>query len=42
MHVGIAESVLVELPDSGHFGYQEQPDEFVGAVLDFVDGLERR
>jgi proline iminopeptidase len=42
LHAGIAESVLVELPDSGHFGYQEQPNEFVGAVLDFVDKLERR
>ena len=42
MHAGITGSVLVELPDSGHFGYQEQPDEFVGAVLDFVGTLERR
>ncbi|HEY6577367.1 MAG TPA: alpha/beta hydrolase [Mycobacterium sp.] len=42
MHAGITGSVLVELPHSGHFGYQEQPDEFVGAVLDFVGKLGRR
>jgi pimeloyl-ACP methyl ester carboxylesterase len=42
MHAEIPESVLVELPDSGHFGHREQPHEFVDAVLDFVSGLERR
>lgn len=40
MHAGIPGSVLLELPDSGHFGYQEQPHEFVAGVLQFVGGLQ--
>jgi pimeloyl-ACP methyl ester carboxylesterase len=36
MHDSIPYSELVELHDSGHFGHQEQPQEFVHAVLSFV------
>jgi pimeloyl-ACP methyl ester carboxylesterase len=39
MHAGIPGSVLLELPDSGHFGYHEQPEEFVAGVLEFLAGL---
>ncbi|MFJ6723765.1 alpha/beta fold hydrolase [Streptomyces sp. NPDC091281] len=36
LHAGIPDARLVELPDSGHFGHLEQPDEFTAAVLAFV------
>jgi len=39
MQAGIPNSVLVELTDSGHFGYQEQPDDFAAAIVKFIASL---
>lgn len=36
LHEGIPGSRLLLLPDSGHFGHLEQPEEFYRAVIDFV------
>jgi pimeloyl-ACP methyl ester carboxylesterase len=38
---GLPDARLCELSDSGHFGHIEQPAEFVGAVMDFVNGGKR-
>jgi pimeloyl-ACP methyl ester carboxylesterase len=37
----LTDARLVELPGSGHVTYAERPDEFAGAVSDFVTSLSR-
>ncbi|MGA2001993.1 MAG: alpha/beta hydrolase [Terriglobales bacterium] len=37
MHEKIAESQLVILPSSGHMTFVDQPEQFLKAVLDFVE-----
>lgn len=41
IHVGMPDSRLCELRESGHFGHIEEADEFAAAVLDFVNSQER-
>jgi proline iminopeptidase len=36
---GIANAKLVELEESGHFGFSEEPAAFQAAVREFVAGL---
>jgi pimeloyl-ACP methyl ester carboxylesterase len=38
----LADARLVEIPGSGHVTYAERPDEFAGAVSDFVTSLSGR
>ncbi|TRO55753.1 alpha/beta hydrolase [Streptomyces sp. IB201691-2A2] len=40
LHAGIPDAQLSELPESGHFGHIEQPDEFAAIVSDFVNNQE--
>jgi proline iminopeptidase len=35
-------AVLQEVPDAGHLVRMEQPEAYESAVLDFLDGLDRR
>ena len=32
----VSDGVVHELPQSGHFPYHEEPDEYVEAVADFI------
>ena len=42
MRTGMPDARLSELPESGHFGHIEQPEEFTAAVLDFVHNQEKK
>jgi len=39
---GIRGAKLIELADSGHYGFSEEPDRFLAAVTSFVSEVAKR
>jgi pimeloyl-ACP methyl ester carboxylesterase len=42
MHQRIPKSTVHICPNSGHFAYWDNPPDYFGALLHFVEGLPRR